>query len=170
MRFIAAVAFACLFAGSAADARPRHARIDSAALTYCVSDQTYRTTCGGGIKQAKTLRNRVYGATGNDAVVIGGRPAGCPRAYCGCGLAKYLGINDTRLNLAWNWARLFPRAHAGPGMAAVWRHHVAYIESMSSDGVALLRDYNSGGGLSRLHERSIRGAVIVNPHSRVASR
>lgn len=167
--FKATVALACLVLASAtADARPKQPRQDSAALTYCASDQSYRTTCGQPEKRLQS--HRTANAAYEEGQIIGGRPAGCPRAYCGCGLARYLGLKDARLNLAWNWARLFPRAHAGPGMAAVWRHHVAYIESMSGDGTAMLRDYNSGGGLSRLHERSIRGAVIVDPRSRVAMR
>src|SRR5690348_4337824 len=69
---------------------------------------------------------RPLAATGNE--IIGGRPSGCPFRFCGCGLAKYLGLNDKRLNLAWNWARLFPRTHAQPGAAAVRHHHVMLLE------------------------------------------
>ncbi len=94
----------------------------------------------------------------NGSQVIGARPAGCPHAYCGCGLRKYLGIDDTRLDLAWNWTKYY----RGDRAVAVWHHHVALIEQMVGPGEALLRDYNSGGGLSRLHIRSIAGAVIVN--------
>lgn len=159
MRLLALIALACLVFTGAARAAPQ-------TLTYCASDGTYRQACGQPEKRTQRLP-RV--SAGDGVTIIGGRPAGCPHRYCGCGLARYLGLNDARLNLAWNWARLFPRAHAGPGMAVVWRHHVALIESMSGDGVARLRDYNSGGGLSRLHERSIRGAVIVNPSRQVAS-
>lgn len=32
----------------------------------------------------------------------------------------------------------------------------------------LVWDANSGGGLTRVHVRSIRGFAIVNPHSRFA--
>ncbi len=160
MRIIPAIALACLAFTSTAFAAPQ-------TLTYCASDGTYRQACGQAETRA-TGRARV--STGYaEAQIIGGRPAGCPKAYCGCGLARYLGINDARLNLAWNWTRIFPRAHAGAGMAVVWRHHVAYIESMVGDREALLRDYNSGRGLSRLHVRSIAGAVVVDPRSRVAS-
>lgn len=106
-----------------------------------------------------------YGAT-----IIGGRPAGCPQAYCGCGLRKYLGLNDKRLNLAWNWARLFPRAAGpAPGMAAVRGHHVMYIESATGDGRWTVRDYNSGGGLSRIHVRDVRGYVFVNPRGQIVA-
>ena len=163
MRIIPAIALACLFASSA-HAAPRQ---DNTSLSYCVSDGTYRTTCGQPETRA-TGHARV--STGySETQVIGGRPAGCPHAYCGCALARYLGLKDTRLNLAWNWTRIFPKAQAGAGMAVVWRHHVAYIESMVGNGEALLRDYNSGRGLSRLHVRSIAGAVVVDPRSRVAS-
>jgi len=162
MRLFALIAFACLVFTGVAQAAPQ-------TLTYCASDETYRQACGQG-ETRTTGRQRVSKSYAEgDVTIIGGRPSGCPHRYCGCGLARYLGLNDARLNLAWNWARLFPKAHAGPGMAVVWRHHVALIESMTGDGEALLRDYNSGKGLSRIHVRSIRGAVVVNPRSRLAS-
>lgn len=103
--------------------------------------------------------------TVDDGTVIGARPADCPHAYCGCGLRKYLGLSDKRLNLAHNWARLFPR-QPGPaaGLAAVRGGHVMYIESAAGNGLWLIRDYNSGGGLSRLHVRDVRGYVFVDPH------
>ena len=102
--------------------------------------------------------------------IIGSRPAGCPHAYCGCGLRKYLGLTDTRLNLARNWARLFPREpSARAGLAAVRNHHVMYVQASAGDGRWLVRDYNSGGGVSRLHVRDVRGYVFVNPTAQVAS-
>ena len=107
--------------------------------------------------------DRVY-ASADQGTVIGARPDGCPHAYCGCGLRKYLGLADVRLNLASNWARLFPR-EAAPraGLAAVRSGHVMYIEAAAGNGNWLIRDYNSGGGLSRLHVRDLRGYVFVNP-------
>ena len=99
-----------------------------------------------------------------EGTVIGARPDGCPHAYCGCGLRKYLGLADVRLNLASNWARLFPREPTPrPGLAAVRSGHVMYIEAAASNGEWLIRDYNSGGGMSRLHVRDLRGYVFVNP-------
>jgi hypothetical protein len=89
--------------------------------------------------------------------VIGSRPSGCPHAYCGCGARLYLGLSDVRLNLAWNWTKYYH----GSTPVAVWRHHIAIIERMTGPQTAVLRDYNSGRGLSRIHERSIRGARIV---------
>ena len=67
-------------------------------------------------------------------------------------------------NLASNWARLFPREPAPrAGLAAVRSGHVMYIEAAAGNGEWLIRDYNSGGGLSRLHVRDLRGYVFVNP-------
>ena len=114
---------------------------------------------------------RSYASAKQDTTIIGGRPAGCPHAYCGCGLAKFLGLDDPRLNLAWNWVRYFPRESAPrAGLAAVSHAHVMYIEGSAGDGLWLIRDYNSGGGLSRLHVRDVRGYVFVNPHSQMAAR
>lgn len=120
----------------------------------------------------------ILDAAGNGAIamadanaIIGVRPDGCPHAYCGCGLRKYLGLSDVRLNLASNWARLLPR-EVGPraGLAAVRNHHVMYIESAAGNGQWLVRDYNSGGGLSRMHVRDVRGYVFVNPRAQLATR
>ncbi len=83
--------------------------------------------------------------------VVGSRPAGCPRRYCGCASAKYLGIANPggRLNLAANWLR-FPRARPGPGMAAARRGHVFVIKSVVGPGQVLAYDPNSGGGKTRV--------------------
>lgn len=165
-----ALTLACVMATTSAHARPKHhvARIQSQNLSQCVPDNNGRQICSGPIQRASGLPRVTARYEGG--AVIGGRPAGCPRQYCGCGAARYLGLNDKRLNLAWNWARLFPRAHPAPGMAVVWRHHVALIESVTGPREALLRDYNSGRGLSRIHVRSIAGAVVVDPRSRMAMR
>lgn len=108
-----------------------------------------------------------FDANGMTAQVIGGRPSGCPHAYCGCGLRKYLGLSDVRLNLAWNWARLFPRTYAHDGAAAVRSHHVMLIEHMTGPLRAIVRDYNGGRHLSYIHERSLRGFIFVNPGARI---
>ena len=130
-----------------------------------------RQQCGPAARSARGLAidangNRVQRLTrvASEGTVIGSRPDGCPHAYCGCGLRKYLGLSDKRLNLASNWARLFPRV-AGPraGVAAVRNHHVMYIEGRAGNGQWLVRDYNSGGGLSRVHVRDVRGYVFVSP-------
>ena len=103
-------------------------------------------------------------AMADRGTIIGSRPSGCPHSYCGCGLRKYLGISDARFNLASNWARLLPREGGPrPGLAAVRGGHVMYIEAAAGNGQWLIRDYNSGGGLSRIHVRDVRGYVFVNP-------
>lgn len=109
---------------------------------------------------------RPFDANGNG--VIGGRPDGCPRAFCGCGLAKYLGLHDKRLNLAWNWARLFPPTHAHPGAAAVRHHHVMLLVAHVGGNVWTVRDYNGGRHLTWIHDRNISGYVFVEPSSRWA--
>jgi hypothetical protein len=137
----------------------------------CAFTNDGREQCG---QNRRAARAPALDANGNRAVsvddgtVIGGRPAGCPHAYCGCGLRKYLGLADKRLNLASNWARFF-RHEAAPraGLAAVRAHHVMYIERSMGSGLWLVRDYNSGGGLSRLHVRDLRGYVFVNPYARL---
>src|SRR4051812_7001008 len=94
-------------------------------------------------------------ASGNEGTIIGGRPAGCPHNYCGCGLRMYLGISDKRFNLAWNWARYFPRASAHSGAAAVRRGHVMLLQSQVSGTVWIVRDYNSCSALR------FRGIVLL---------
>lgn len=91
-------------------------------------------------------------------------PRGCPsRAFCGCGVMKYLGLSDRSLWLAREWLR-FPRAVAGAGMVAVFgHHHVAAIITTHGDGTATLYDPNSGHHATRIHRRDIRHAAIVNP-------
>ena len=96
-------------------------------------------------------------------------PSGCPRtAFCGCGAASYLlGSPIRNLWLASNWFS-FPRAAPGPGMAAVRRHHVMAIISYHGDGTATVYDANSGRHQTRIHQVSLRGYVIVDPHRRYA--
>jgi hypothetical protein len=67
----------------------------------------------------------------------------------------------------------FPRSIAGKGKVAIFRHghHVAGIIEAYGDGTALLYDPNSGGHKTRIHRRSIKRAIIVDPHGAlVASR
>ena len=98
------------------------------------------------------------------AEVLGGRPAGCPHAFCGCGLSLHLfGRIIPALNLARNWLR-FPRTYAAPGMVAVRAHHVMKLERPGSrPGTWVVYDANGGRHLTWRHERSIAGYVIVNP-------
>jgi hypothetical protein len=149
--------------------KPSHSQpaITCSSKSGCSDWRTHRP-------QARTLSARRHrnrrsiarvDANGNAVTIIGGRPAGCPHSYCGCGLRKYLGLSDKRLNLAWNWARLLPRTHAHAGVAAVRHHHVMLLVSHVSGSRWTVRDYNSGNGLSRIHERSVSGYVFVNPRA-----
>lgn len=101
--------------------------------------------------------------------VIGHRPDGCPRAFCGCGLARYLGLHDKRLNLAWNWARFYPHTTPHPGAAAVRRHHVMLLERHVEGTRWLVRDWNGGRHLAWEHVRDVRGYVFVQPPTRMGS-
>lgn len=96
--------------------------------------------------------------------VFGGRPAGCPHRFCGCGASLYLfGRIIPELNLAANWLRKFPRAQPAPRMAAARSGHVMVLVAHRHDTIWLVYDANSGGGRIRLHERSIAGYGVVNP-------
>lgn len=103
------------------------------------------------------------------AVIVGGRPAGCPRRYCGCGVSlKVFGKIIPELNLALNWKRKFPRTSPAPGMVAARSGHVFYIKEVIDSGTVIAYDPNSGGGKTRIHERSLRGYTVVNPHGSLA--
>lgn len=98
------------------------------------------------------------------ARVIGGRPAGCPSRFCGCGASLHLfGRIIPALNLAANWLR-FPRAAPAPKMVAARRGHVFVLERHIAGNTWLVFDANSGGRRTRIHPRSIAGYSIVNPH------
>ncbi|SCB16888.1 hypothetical protein GA0061098_1002183 [Bradyrhizobium shewense] len=124
--------------------------------------QAYRSTqltvtdAGG----AATPAN-VSGVSG--ARVVGGRPAGCPSSFCGCGAAlRVFGRIVPELNLAANWLR-FPRTSPAPGMVAARRGHVFVLEQHLGGDVWMAYDANSGGHTTRIHARSLRGYAIVNP-------
>lgn len=91
-------------------------------------------------------------------------PSGCPRTlFCGCGASVAVFGRPVRdLFLAANWFK-FPRAYPAPGMVAVRRHHVMVLQQQTSHGWVVY-DANSGGHATRIHERSIAGYTVVNPH------
>jgi len=92
-------------------------------------------------------------------------PAGCPAtAFCGCGAAKDLGLEDKDKSLwaAVTWFK-FPRSRPAPNMVAVQQHHVFVLKQDQGNGLWLVADYNSGGHKSRLHVRGLTGFTIVNP-------
>lgn len=97
--------------------------------------------------------------------VVGGRPAGCPSSFCGCGASlRVFGRIIPELNLASNWLR-FPRTSPAPGMVAARRGHVFVLEQHLGGDMWMAYDANSGGRATRLHARSLRGYTIVNPRA-----
>lgn len=97
--------------------------------------------------------------------VVGGRPAGCPHSFCGCGASlRVFGRIVPGLNLASNWLR-FPRAAPAPGMVAARHGHVFVLEQHLEGDTWMAYDANSGGHATRLHARSLRGYTVVNPHA-----
>lgn len=97
--------------------------------------------------------------------IIGGRPAGCPSSFCGCGAAlRVFGRVVPELNLAANWLR-FPRTAPAPGMVAARRGHVFVLEQPLGGDMWMAYDANSGGHATRMHARSLRGYTVVNPRA-----
>lgn len=101
-------------------------------------------------------------ATPAEATVVGGRPAHCPRAFCGCATAMKVGLSGSFWNLAANY-KVLPRASCAPGMVAARRGHVFVIQSCNGNGTVTAWDPNSGGGKTRVHTRSLAGYTIHNP-------
>lgn len=150
---LAALMLVCI--ASTAEARPRAVH-----QVVCDNVDTMRP-CGPAFPSATAGVSRA--AASGSSQVIGGRPTGCPSAYCGCGASLHLfGRIIPSLNLAANWFR-FPRAAPAPRMAAVRRHHVFVLEQYVSGDVWIVFDSNSGAGRTRMHARSIAGYQIVNP-------
>jgi hypothetical protein len=103
--------------------------------------------------------------TVSGARIVGGRPAGCPSAFCGCGASlRVFGRIVPELNLAANWLR-FPRTAPAPGMVAARRGHVFVLEQSLGGDMWMAYDANSGGHATRMHARSLRGYTIVNPRA-----
>jgi hypothetical protein len=108
-------------------------------------------------------RNAMAEVNDGRAQVVGGRPAGCPRSFCGCGASiRVFGHIVPGLNLAANWLR-FPRTAPAPGMVAARRGHVFVLEQHVDGDTWMAYDANSGGHATRLHARSLRGYAVVNP-------
>lgn len=190
----AALALVCL--SLPAEARPRHHSVGVNKMVCVETGTVLHPVCGMGRPVASSTvpyrslaiskaeaRRRARGQALYDAMpfgmptdragraiqpqVIGGRPAGCPHRFCGCGASLHLfGKIIPRLNLAANWLR-FPRAAPAPNMAAARRGHVMVLKRHLHGKVWLVHDSNSGGGKTRLHARSIAGFVIVDPSGAV---
>jgi hypothetical protein len=145
------------------------------ALANCVSDNVsgqVETDARYGHHRIVRYAERVPTQYVNDntrATFVGGRPAGCPRSFCGCEASRYLfGEIRPQLNLASNWRRKFPQTSPAPGMAAVRNHHVFVLISPVDGSNWLVHDGNSGHRLTREHVRSIKGYTVVDPRGTVA--
>lgn len=126
----------------------------------------YARTASMGRQQRFTAPRDAYASANMPGdQVVGGRPAGCPKSFCGCGAAlRVFGHVVPELNLAANWLR-FPRTSPAPGMVAARRGHVFVLEQPLGDGMWMAYDANSGGRATRIHARSLQGYAIVNPHA-----
>jgi hypothetical protein len=149
-----------------ADAKPKHGHHRRPTLIVC--DER---GCSDHRSANRGAAAPVLDANGN-GVVVGGRPSGCPHAFCGCEASLYVfGTLRRDLFLASNWIRKFPRTAPAPGMVAARNHHVMVLISHAGGNDWMVHDGNSGGGLTRDHVASIRGYVIVNPYgARTAER
>ncbi|MDA9402727.1 hypothetical protein [Bradyrhizobium sp. CCBAU 45389] len=167
-------AFTCIVAISsgAADARPARSLLVATppecnvTMPCDFSGSNMRTTASRlGAPREGTGRvaiMRVATVEGT-AQVVGGRPTGCPRSFCGCAAAiRVFGHIVPGLNLAANWLR-FPRTSPAPGMVAARHGHVFVLEQHVGGDVWMAYDGNSGGRATRIHARSLRGYVVVNP-------
>ena len=157
-----AAALVCLLVATNAEAKQRHhkAKVQASIPVLDVAARPAYPTDGQEV--VVTRRGRSYAYTGE---VVGGRPPGCPHAYCGCGVSlKVFGWIIPELNLAANWIRKFPRTSPAAGMVAARNHHVFYIESVIDSDTVVAYDPNSGGHRTRVHTVSIRGYRVVNPH------
>jgi hypothetical protein len=116
-------------------------------------------------RRAVSYRYAMAEANGGRGQVVGGRPAGCPRSFCGCGASiRVFGRIVPGLNLAANWLR-FPRTPPAPGMVAARRGHVFVLEQHLGGDMWMAYDANSGGRATRIHARSLRGYAVVNPRA-----
>jgi hypothetical protein len=112
-----------------------------------------------------TYRNAMAAVDSGQGQVVGGRPAGCPRSFCGCGASlRVFGRIVPGLNLASNWLR-FPRTAPAPGMVAARHGHVFVLEQHVEGDRWMAYDANSGGHATRIHARSLRGYRVVNPRA-----
>lgn len=113
---------------------------------------------------SRHIRHHHYQGSFDGGSVVA-NPSGCPsRAFCGCGASiEVFGRNIRELWLARAWFR-FPPASPAPGMVAVRNHHVFVIREVRGNGIVLAYDANSGGHRTRIHERSLAGYSVRNPH------
>lgn len=90
------------------------------------------------------------------------RPANCRGIpWCGCWLRTALGIADSSLNLAANWARVGQPATIETANIVVWPHHVGKLLG-HRPGQLLIQSGNDGGAVrTRWVSPNIRGHVLA---------
>lgn len=152
-----------------ADARPKRTSTQQI-TTYVQPEQYFASRQSAGPTPTTNSPSRITRSAHRiSGTAVGGRPAGCPKRHCGCSASLYLfGKIIPKLNLAWNWVKMFPKTQPAPGMVAARRGHVFVLKHHIEGKVWMAYDANSGGGKTRIHPRSIAGFTIVNPHSRMA--
>jgi hypothetical protein len=137
----------------------------SNSLTRRVSLNSYGRGSQRIERPAILLRYGIAEANSGLGQIVGGRPAGCPRSFCGCGASmRVFGHIVPGLNVASNWLR-FPRTAPAPGMVAARRGHVFVLEQHVGGDTWMAYDANSGGRATRIHARSLRGYTVVNPRA-----
>jgi hypothetical protein len=173
---IAFVAFLFMvFASTVSEARPHHTTSQAPGCNVTMPcdfsfSQSHRATFASYTDRSMRLDRRattreVAKVSVDAGQVVGSRPSGCPRSFCGCGASiRVFGRIMPGLNLASNWLR-FPRTAPAPGMVAARRGHVFVLEQHVEGDTWMAYDANSGGHATRIHARSLRGYTVVNPRA-----
>jgi len=166
--------FFIVLSSSVSDARPSRTSVTASECNVTMpcdfsgpqfrrGHSSYPAERPGFEQRTVSMRNARAEATVGRGQVVGGRPAGCPRSFCGCGASiRVFGHIVPGLNLAANWLR-FPRTSPAPGMVAARRGHVFVLEQHVEGDTWMAYDANSGGRATRIHARSLRGYIVVNP-------
>lgn len=157
-RFLLALTIAMSFIVTA-NAQPRHHRHHHHHKTHITNTQN----CFLGLCNTATVVAEVGDRM---KATFLPHPRGCPaRNFCACGASvEIFGRSIRSLWPAAAWFS-FPRTEPAPNMVGVRRHHIVVLKRHIKGSVWLVYDANSGGHRTRLHQRSIAGFSIRNPHA-----
>jgi hypothetical protein len=172
---MSAASFLVVISSTPSDARPVRHSVNIPECNVIMPCDFSGAQTGGGrttsyrrerlAQPALSTRTAMAAVNSDAGQVIGGRPAGCPHSFCGCGASiRVFGRIVPGLNLAANWLR-FPRTSPAPGMVAARRGHVFVLEQHVEGDTWMAYDANSGGRATRIHARSLRGYTVVNPRA-----
>jgi hypothetical protein len=172
---VSAASFLVVISSSPSEARPGRHSVNIPECNVTMPCDFSGSQIGGGrtasyrrdqlAAHAFSRRTAMAEVNGDPGQVVGGRPAGCPNSFCGCGASiRVFGHIVPGLNLAANWLR-FPRTSPAPGMVAARRGHVFVLEQHVEGDTWMAYDANSGGRATRIHARSLRGYTVVNPRA-----